>query len=107
MKKVYIAAFAAAILVTGGLAADASFVGSCNYETDGTFKSNGKVSAYGTMADARYCASQGILPDVVAERLGVWGDAETQELAQEINLLNESVRLKNEKAEQDAASVES
>ena len=35
------------------------------------------------------CAMQGMLPDIVAEHLGVWGDEETKEEAQQIILMNE------------------
>ena len=35
------------------------------------------------------CALQGMLPDVVANRLGMWGDAETKEHAEEILLMDD------------------
>jgi hypothetical protein len=47
-----------------------------------------------------HCASLGLLPDVVSRRLGVLGDEETKQWAEDIKRLNQEVidRKKKENA---------
>ena len=91
-----------AVAVAVGVAAGGGS-GSCGYDEDGRFVGlDGQISAFGTMAAASECAAQGVLPAVVAQRLGVWGNADTREWAEEIKKLDAEAkqRLKEEKAEQ-------
>ena len=105
MKKIYIAMGGlVAVLSAGGIAANASYSNDCNYNSDGTYTANGQTSANGTMNAAMHCAAQGILPEIVAQRLGVWGDADAKEWAQQIRTLNNEIRLKNEEAAKTAES---
>jgi hypothetical protein len=64
---------------------------SCGYDAEtGNYLYDGnKVAAHGTMDSAMQCALQGILPDVVANRLGAWGNKEAKEEAEQIILMNE------------------
>jgi hypothetical protein len=79
-----------AIVIAGVASAGIMASNSCGYdEKTGNYLFEGKQYAYGTMDSAMNCALQGILPDVVASRLGVWGSAETKEEAEQINLMNE------------------
>jgi len=86
--------------IAGGVAASGSF-NSCGYNEDGNFVSpDGTISAFGTMAAASECAAQGILPAFVAKRLGTFGDADTQQWAEEIKKLDAEAkqRLEEENA---------
>lgn len=81
------------LVLAGGLLTSvsvgyASVSKDCGYDDKGYFHSGGKVYAYGTMKDARACASKGLLPDVVFDRLGVLGSSDE---AADIKLLNASV----------------
>ena len=69
-----------ATVATGSVAAGIVSYNSCGYDTEtGNYLyDNNKVSAYGTMDNALECALQGMLPEVVANRLGIYGDEETQ-----------------------------
>ena len=91
-RKLLILLSAASIVVLAGVAT-ASIVAynSCGYdEKTGNYLYDGnKVAAHGTMDAAMECAMQGMLPDIVADHLGVWGDEETKEEAQQIILMNE------------------
>ena len=94
-----IAAILTATAVGGGVYAGTS-TSSCNYNEDGTYtSSDGTVSAFGTMNAAMHCAAQGLLPQIVADRLGVWGDADTREWAEEIRKLDAEQKQKNKKVE--------
>ena len=90
-RKFLILLSAASIVVLAGVAT-ASIVAynSCGYdEQTGNYLYDGnKVAAYGTMDSAMECALQGMLPEVVANRLGSWGDAETKEEAEQIILMD-------------------
>jgi hypothetical protein len=102
MKKLTltIAAVLTATVIGGGVyAGTASNV--CNYTESGDYRnSDGTLSAFGTMAAASQCAASGILPAVVARRLGSWGDADTQEWAEEIKKLDAEQKQKiKERAE--------
>ena len=90
-RKLLIALGAASVIVIGGVAsAGIVAYNSCGYDKQtGNYLYDGnKVAAYGTMDSAMECALQGILPDVVADRLGTWGDAETKEEAEQIFLMD-------------------
>tara|TARA_R110000824_G_scaffold12903_5_gene56321 strand:+ start:5625 stop:5996 length:372 start_codon:yes stop_codon:yes gene_type:complete len=102
MRKftILLASVIATTAVVGGVMASGSS-GACNYKADGTYlMSDGTVAALGSMNDAMHCASQGILPQVVADRLGRWGDQETQEWAEDIKRLNQEVIERNKEAEE-------
>ncbi len=87
-----VAAVAAVAVAAGG---DSS---SCGYNEDGTYMSaDGRVSAFGTMAAAAACAADGKLPDVVAARLGVLGDEETLQWAEDIKKMDAEARQRSEK----------
>ena len=100
MRKLTIllaSALATTAAVGGVMATDS---GTCNYKADGTYLMSNGTAAFGTMNDAMHCASQGILPQVVADRLGRWGDQETQEWAEDIKRLNQEVIERNKEAEE-------
>ena len=80
MKTLIIAGTIVTTIAAGSLAAGIVSYNSCGYdpETGNYLYDGNKVSAYGTMESAMECALQGMLPEVVANRLGVYGDEETQ-----------------------------
>ena len=87
MNKKYIIIFSSviAILVAGGVGANALIVANCNYDpATGNYIYKGKVSAYGTMDSAFDCAISGLLSKIVSDRLGMYGDASTKERAKDI-----------------------
>lgn len=85
------AAAAFAIAADGGSS-------SCAYNGDGMFiGADGQVSAYGTMTAAAACAAEGKLPDVVAARLGVMGNEETRQWAEEIKQIDAEAKQAREK----------
>lgn len=87
-----------AIVVAGVASAGIVAYSSCGYDEEtGNYLFEGKEYAYGTMDSAMECALQGILPDVVANRLGMWGNKEAKEDAEHIILMDE---LKKEEQEQ-------
>ena len=90
-RKLLITLGAASVVVVAGVAsAGIVAYNSCGYdESTGNYLFEGKEYAHGTMDSAMECALQGILPDVVASRLGAWGNAETKEEADQINLMDE------------------
>ena len=99
-KKLLIALGAASVVVIAGVAsAGIVAYSSCGYDAEtGNYLYDGnKVAAHGTMDSAMQCALQGILPDAVANRLGVWGDKEAKEEAGQIILMDE---LKKEEQRQ-------
>jgi hypothetical protein len=90
----------ATIATVGGVMASGSS-GTCNYREDGKYVlSDGSISAFGTMNHAMHCATQGLLPDAVAHRLGWLGDEETKAWAEDIKRLNQEVIDRNKKAEE-------
>jgi hypothetical protein len=97
-KKLLITLGAASIIVVATVAsAGIMAFNSCGYDKKtGYYLYDGnKVSAYGTMDSAMKCAMQGILPDVVANRLGKWGNAETKEEADNIILMDSIKKEEN------------
>jgi len=99
-KKLLITLGAAIVIVVAGVAsAGIVAYNSCGYDAEtGNYLYDGnKVAAHGTMDSAMQCALQGMLPDVVADRLGIWGDKETKEEAGQIILMDE---LKKEEQRQ-------
>jgi len=99
-KKLLIALGAASVVVIAGVAsAGIVAYSSCGYDAEtGNYLYDGnKVAAHGTMDSAMQCALQGILPDVVANRLGIWGDKETKAESGQIILMDE---LKKEEQRQ-------
>ena len=100
-KKILISLGVLGVIVVAGVAsAGIVAYNSCGYDKQtGNYLYNGnKVAAYGTMASAMECALQGILPDVVANRLGAWGNAETKVGAEEILLMDEIKREEKRQA---------
>ena len=67
-------------IAAGSLAAGIVSYNSCGYdpETGNYLYDGNKVAAYGTMDSAMECALEGMLPEVVASRLGMYGDEEAQ-----------------------------
>jgi len=98
-RKLLIALGAVSVIVMAGVAsAGIVAYNSCGYDEEtGNYLFEGKEYAHGTMDSAMECAMQGMLPDVVASRLGMWGSAETKEEADQINLMDE---LKKEEQNQ-------
>ena len=100
-KKLLIALGAVGIIVVAGVAsAGIVAYNSCGYdEKTGNYLYDGnKVAAHGTMDSAMECALQGMLPDVVANRLGMWGNADTKEDADDILLMNSIKKEEKRKA---------
>jgi len=99
-KKLLIALGAASVLVIAGVASAGIVVyNSCGYdERTGNYLYDGnKVAAHGTMDSAMECALEGILPSIVANRLGVWGNAETKEDAEEILIMDGIKKIEKER----------
>ena len=80
MKMLIIVGTIVTTIAAGSLAAGIVSYNSCGYdpETGNYLYDGNKVSAYGTMESALECALQGMLPEVVASRLGMYGDEEAQ-----------------------------
>ena len=98
-KKLLIALGAAGIVIIAGVAsAGIVAYNSCGYdEKTGNYLYDGnKVAAYGTMDSAMECALQGILPTIDANRLGVWGDEDTKEEAEQILLMDGIKNIENQ-----------
>ena len=90
-----------AIVIAGVASAGIMASNSCGYdEKTGNYLFEGKQYAYGTMDNAMNCALQGILPDVVADRLGMWGDKETKEYAEQIILMNDIKKEEQKQAKE-------
>ena len=101
-KKLLIALGAMGIVIIAGVAsAGIVAYNSCGYdEKTGNYLYDGnKVAAYGTMDSAMECAMQGILPSIVANLLGIWGDAETKEESEQILLMDGIKKIEKEKKE--------
>ena len=97
-KLILFGAMAVSFSVGGVVLAEGSY-SSCNYNEKGQYISpDGRVSAVGTMNAAMDCAANGELPDIVAHRLGVFGDSETKAWAEDIKKLNEEVKERKKKA---------
>ena len=90
-----------AIVIAGVASAGIVVSNSCGYdEKTGNYLFEGKQYAYGTMDSAMNCALQGILPDVVANRLGMWGDKEAKEDAEQIILMNDIKKEEQKQAKE-------
>ena len=99
-KKLLIALGTIGVVVIAGVAsAGIVAYNSCGYdEKTGNYLYDGnKVAAHGTMDSAMECALQGILPDVIAYRLGEWGDAKTKEEAEQILLMDGIKKIEKER----------
>tara|TARA_R110000744_G_scaffold93636_3_gene180850 strand:+ start:2655 stop:2978 length:324 start_codon:yes stop_codon:yes gene_type:complete len=74
----------------------------CKYNKDtGNFISDGVEYKYGTMDDALDCALLGFLPQVVIDRLGIYGTVDTRNSARSIIDTNEEAILKKTQDEKD------
>ena len=102
MKTLIIAGIMVTTVAVGSVAAGIVAYNSCGYdEQTGNYLYDGnKVAAYGTMDSAMECALQGMLPEVVANRLGSWGDAETKEEAEQIILIDSIKKEENRQAKE-------
>ena len=99
-KKLLITLGTIGVVVIAGVAsAGIVAYNSCGYdEKTGNYLYDGnKVAAYGTMDSAMECAMQGILPSIVANRLGIWGDAETKEESEQILLMDGIKKIEKER----------
>ena len=101
-KKLLIALGAVSVIVVAGVAsAGIVAYNSCGYdESTGNYLFEGKEYAHGTMNSAMECAMQGMLPDVVASRLGMWGDKETKVEADNIILMDELKKEEQKRAKE-------
>ena len=98
MKKIVISVIG--ITAIGLTTAAAAINSDCGYDADGNFRlGNGQVAASGTWEHAKECAMKGILPSVVAERLGRLGDESTQREADELRETNTRVQEEKKKRE--------
>tara|TARA_R100001230_G_C5642991_1_gene148899 strand:+ start:62 stop:388 length:327 start_codon:yes stop_codon:yes gene_type:complete len=98
MKKIVISVIG--ITAIGLTTAAAAISSDCGYDADGNFRlGNGQVAASGTWEHAKECAMKGILPSVVAERLGRLGDESTQREADELRETNTRVQEEKKKRE--------
>lgn len=89
------------IVIAGVASAGIVAYNSCGYdESTGNYLFEGKEYAHGTMDSAMECAMQGMLPDVVASRLGVWGNAETKVEADNIILMDELKKEEQKRAKE-------
>ena len=102
MKTLIIAGIMVTTVAVGSVAAGIVAYNSCGYdEQTGNYLYDGnKVAAYGTIDSAMECALQGMLPEVVANRLGLWGDAETKEEAEQIILIDSIKKEENRQAKE-------
>ena len=80
MKMLIIAGAIVTTIAASTLAAGIVSYNSCGYdpETGNYLYDSNKVAAFGTMDSAMECALEGMLPEVVANRLGMYGDEEAQ-----------------------------
>ena len=79
----------------------------CNYDPkSGNYKdpATGEWSAMGTWDHALACAKEGLLPQNVADRIGVWGSKEDQEIGRQAAKLNAEVKRAKEEAAKKAAA---
>ena len=80
MKMLIIVGTIVTTIAAGSLAAGIVSYNSCGYdpETGNYLYDGNKVAAFGTMDSAMECALEGMLPEVVLNRLGVYGDEEAK-----------------------------
>mgnify|MGYP003627019077 CR=1 FL=1 len=98
MNKLIIGAIGltALTLTTAAATADKG----CDYNPDGTFNiGKGQVALYGSWKEARACAMQGLLPDIVAERLGRYGDEQKQIEGAYLRVHNAKVKTQKKERE--------
>ena len=103
MKKYLVAGIATAALLAAGGIGYAAVSGDCGYDDKGQFHSGGQVYAFGAMEDARACAANGLLPQAVLARLGLFGSSKE---AEDIKALNAKVIAEKEEAARKAAEAE-
>lgn len=104
MKKYVITGIAAvAVIAAGSLGYAAATADTCNYDPKtGNYWDGKQWSAYGGWDEAIACAKEGVLPQVVADRLGVWGDKKTQAEGRKYAKINAEVKAAKEKAKKEA-----
>ena len=80
MKMLIFAGVIVTTIAASTLAAGIVSYNSCGYdpETGNYLYDGNKVAAFGTMDSAMECALEGMLPEVVLNRLGMYGDEEAQ-----------------------------
>ena len=79
----------------------------CNYDPkSGDYKdpASGEWSAMGTWDHALACAKEGLLPQNVADRIGVWGSKEDQATGRQAAKTNKPVAKAKEEAKAKAAA---
>jgi hypothetical protein len=87
-KKIFIAFSLVGILATKITAAD-GMPDTCGYHPiSGEYQIEAETYLFASWEHARECAAKGLLPEVVANRLGKWGDEPTKREAEEILKLN-------------------
>jgi hypothetical protein len=95
IKKYVVVGILVLGVASSALAANALVNSNCNYDSStGYYVSDGTVYAHGTMNNAFQCAMSGLLPKIVADRLGIFGDASTKDKAKETIKTNEDVKAK-------------
>jgi hypothetical protein len=99
-RKSRMLAIIAAAGIVSGAAGSASSLQSCGYNAAGDYVENGTVYATASWDHAKRCAAQGLLPQVVAKRLGWLGDAATRAEAEQLRAENRQVREEREREEE-------
>lgn len=103
--KILVGAFSVAILA-GSYGIASNMADTCGYdpETGNWISSNGIVHEFGTFEHAAACAAKGLLPDNIANRLGVFGTEATKAEGKRLRELNARVKKeREEKAKQENA----
>ena len=110
MRKSLILVVVAAGLLTAGTTYALVGADTCNYDPKSGYFYDADTkewSAYGIWEEAVACAKEGKLPDIVANRLGIWGDKQTQIEGRKWATINAKVKAekaaKEAKASADAA----
>lgn len=87
MKTLIIAGTLITIIAAGSMAAGIVAYNSCGYDklTGNYLYDGNKVAAHGTMDSAMECALMGMLPDIVLNRLGMFGSSNEAELIKAID----------------------
>ena len=102
MLKKTIVAIGVMTLVDASLAVASAPDETCNYDPGtGYFTLNGDLHSYGSWEHAKECAGRGLLPDIVANRLGSLGDKEIR--AEAAKLRAENKRIRRQRASAGAA----
>lgn len=102
-KKLIIGGAVAAIIAASGVTYATVNKDTCNYDPKtGNYWDGKQWSAYGGWDEAIACAKEGVLPQVVADRLGVWGDKKTQAEGRKYAKINAEVKAAKEKAKKEA-----